>query len=151
LLDVGGRRLAAQRQLAVSGAEHPAGGVSREHPTRPAQLFTLALTDVLLLCGCSTPAAVRQRDRQPDDRFGGDQQHPAAPTHWLADRRHWRPRHHVGSDFLLSFSQPLSANDYLQAGTLGALCFAASLLVQGLIRRLRSQRRHSPSGAPARW
>jgi two-component system sensor histidine kinase PilS (NtrC family) len=42
----------------------------------------------------------------------------------------------LGSSFLLNLSHPASPNDYLQIGTLGALCFAASLLVQGLVRRL---------------
>src|SRR5690606_12715636 len=42
----------------------------------------------------------------------------------------------VSSSFLLSFSRPASPNDYLQVGTVGALCFAVALLVQGLIRRL---------------
>jgi len=38
--------------------------------------------------------------------------------------------------FYLSFNRPSAYNHYLQAGTLGALCFAAALLVQALTRRL---------------
>lgn len=38
--------------------------------------------------------------------------------------------------FYLNLSHPTGISSYLQAGTLGALCFAAALLVQGLTRRL---------------
>ncbi|CDF86106.1 Sensor protein pilS [Pseudomonas knackmussii B13] len=37
--------------------------------------------------------------------------------------------------FYLSLSQPSAVNHYLQVGGLGALCFAAALLLQGLTRR----------------
>nr|MBO2510707.1 PAS domain-containing sensor histidine kinase [Gammaproteobacteria bacterium] len=39
--------------------------------------------------------------------------------------------------FYLSLSRPAAAAHYLQAGALGALCFAAALFVQGLSRRLQ--------------
>ncbi|CAD5109027.1 sensor histidine kinase [Zestomonas carbonaria] len=39
--------------------------------------------------------------------------------------------------FYLSLSRPSAASHYLQAGALGALCFAAALFVQGLSRRLQ--------------
>lgn len=38
--------------------------------------------------------------------------------------------------FYLSFNRPAAYNHYLQAGSLGAMCFAAALLVQALTRRL---------------
>jgi two-component system sensor histidine kinase PilS (NtrC family) len=40
--------------------------------------------------------------------------------------------------FYLSFIRPTAANDYLQASTLGVLCFAVALIVQGLSRLLRT-------------
>lgn len=39
--------------------------------------------------------------------------------------------------FYLSLSRPAAAAQYVQAGALGALCFAAALFVQGLTRRLQ--------------
>lgn len=39
--------------------------------------------------------------------------------------------------FYLSLSRPAAASQYLQAGALGAMCFAAALFVQGLARRLQ--------------
>ncbi|RMQ41310.1 Type IV pilus sensor protein PilS [Pseudomonas cichorii] len=38
--------------------------------------------------------------------------------------------------FYISFISPLASNDYLQASTLGALCFAAAMLVQALTARM---------------
>lgn len=40
--------------------------------------------------------------------------------------------------FYLSLSKPAAAAQYVQAGALGALCFAAALSVQGLTRRLQA-------------
>ncbi|WP_346727625.1 sensor histidine kinase [Zestomonas insulae] len=39
--------------------------------------------------------------------------------------------------FYLSLSRPAAAAQYVQAGALGALCFAAAIFVQGLSRRLQ--------------
>ncbi|MWV16414.1 PAS domain-containing protein [Pseudomonas sp. L-22-4S-12] len=39
--------------------------------------------------------------------------------------------------FYLSFSHPAASANYVQAGALGALCFAAALFLQGLTRRLQ--------------
>jgi two-component system, NtrC family, sensor histidine kinase PilS len=39
--------------------------------------------------------------------------------------------------FYLSISRPAASGQYLQTGTLGALCFAAALFLQGLTRRLQ--------------
>ncbi|RMM48018.1 Sensor protein PilS [Pseudomonas corrugata] len=44
----------------------------------------------------------------------------------------------VGSSFFLGLHDSNPPGSYLQAGTLGALCFAAALLVQGLTRRLEA-------------
>ncbi|MBX8489565.1 PAS domain-containing sensor histidine kinase [Pseudomonas cichorii] len=38
--------------------------------------------------------------------------------------------------FYISFISPVASNDYVQASTLGALCFAAALLVQALTARM---------------
>ncbi|MDP2244429.1 PAS domain-containing sensor histidine kinase [Pseudomonas sp.] len=40
--------------------------------------------------------------------------------------------------FYLSLSRPEASAQYVQAGALGALCFAAALLLQGLTRRLQA-------------
>ncbi|WP_268798090.1 sensor histidine kinase [Pseudomonas huanghezhanensis] len=37
--------------------------------------------------------------------------------------------------FYISYNKPSAASHYVQAGSLGALCFAAALLVQALVRR----------------
>jgi two-component system sensor histidine kinase PilS (NtrC family) len=39
--------------------------------------------------------------------------------------------------FYLSLADPAASNNYLQAGALGALCFAAALFVQSITRRLQ--------------
>jgi two-component system sensor histidine kinase PilS (NtrC family) len=39
--------------------------------------------------------------------------------------------------FYLSLSRPAAAAQYVQAGALGALCFAGALFIQGITRRLR--------------
>ena len=39
--------------------------------------------------------------------------------------------------FYLSLSHPAAANQYVQAGALGALCFAGALFIQGITRRLQ--------------
>ncbi|MEB0044622.1 MULTISPECIES: ATP-binding protein [unclassified Pseudomonas] len=110
--------------------------VFMENIRRPVQLFSLALTDVLLLSGLFYAAggaasavgnllivSVAIGNTLLRGRIGL----LIAAVAALGI---------VGLSFLLSFSRPISPNDYLQAGTLGALCFAAALLVQGLIRRL---------------
>jgi two-component system sensor histidine kinase PilS (NtrC family) len=107
-----------------------------EDTRRPAQLFTLALVDVLLLCGLFYAAG------GVASAIGNLLIVSVAIGNTLLRRpiglliAAVGAIGIVGSSFLLSFSHPASPNDYLQAGTLGALCFAAALLVQGLIRRL---------------
>ena len=121
-----------------------------ERPSRPAQLFSLALADALMLAACSTPGAVPERPGQPDHCFGGDQQYVAARAHRAADCRAVSHRHHL-SDLLHQLSAILSAaNHFVQAGSLGALCFAAALLVQALARRLQLSET-SPNVAPLTW
>ncbi|RON65582.1 PAS domain-containing sensor histidine kinase [Pseudomonas fluorescens] len=107
-----------------------------ENTRRPTQLFTLALVDVLLLCTLFYAAG------GVVSALGNLLIVSIAISNTLLRRRIGLLIAAIGAlgivglSFLLSFSHPLSANEYLQAGTLGALCFAASLLVQGLIRRL---------------
>ncbi|MHC8317733.1 sensor histidine kinase [Pseudomonas sp. LB3P31] len=110
--------------------------VFQENTRRPTQLFALALVDVLLLCvlfyaGGGVASAI-----------GNLLIVSVAISNTLLRRRIGLliaaigALGIVGSGFLLSFSHLTSPNDYLQVGTLGALCFAAALLVQGLSRRL---------------
>src|SRR5690606_36669230 len=40
--------------------------------------------------------------------------------------------------FYMSLSRPAAANQFIQAGALGALCFAVALVVQTLTRHLRA-------------
>ncbi|PCR95562.1 PAS domain-containing sensor histidine kinase [Pseudomonas fluorescens] len=107
-----------------------------ENIRRPAQLFGLALLDILLLCGLFYAAG------GVASPIGNLLIVSVAISNTLLRRRIGvliaaiGALGIVGLSFLLSFSHPLSANEYLQAGTLGALCFAGALLVQGLIRRL---------------
>jgi two-component system sensor histidine kinase PilS (NtrC family) len=107
-----------------------------ENTRRPAQLFTLALVDVVLLCGLFYAAG------GVASAIGNLLIVSVAISNTLLRRRIGLLIAAIGaigivsSSFLLSFSRPASPNDYLQVGTVGALCFAVALLVQGLIRRL---------------
>lgn len=109
-----------------------------ENTRRPAQLFSLALTDVLLLCGLFYAAG------GVASAIGNLLIVSVAISNTLLRRRIGLLIAAIGAlgivglSFLLSLSHPATPNDYLQAGTLGALCFAASLLVQGLSRRLEA-------------
>jgi len=107
-----------------------------ENTRRPTQLFSLALIDVLLLCGLFFAAG------GVASAIGNLLIVSVAISNTLLRRRIGLLIAAVGAlgivglSFLLSFSHPANPNDYLQVGTLGALCFAAALLVQALIRRL---------------
>lgn len=107
-----------------------------ENTRRPAQLFSLTLVDVLLLCGLFYAAG------GVASAIGNLLIVSVAIGNTLLRRRIGlliaaiAALGIVGLSFLLSFSHPATPSDYLQAGTLGALCFAAALLVQGLIQRL---------------
>jgi len=107
-----------------------------ENTRRPAQLFILALTDVLLLC------ALFYAGGGVASAIGNLLIVSVAISNTLLRRRIGLLIAAVGAlgivglSLLISFSHQTSPNDYLQVGTLGALCFAAALLVQGLTRRL---------------
>lgn len=107
-----------------------------ENTRRPAQLFGLALLDVLLLC------ALFYAGGGVASAMGNLLIVSVAISNTLLRRRIGLLIAALGalgivaSSLLLSFSLPPNPNDYLQVGTLGVLCFAAALLVQGLARRL---------------
>ncbi|MHC8307376.1 sensor histidine kinase [Pseudomonas sp. PB3P13] len=107
-----------------------------EKTRRPTQLFTLALVDVLLLCGLFYAAG------GVASALGNLLIVSVAISNTLLRSRIGLLIAAVGAlgivglSFLLNLSHPASPNDYLQVGTLGALCFAAALLVQGLVQRL---------------
>lgn len=109
-----------------------------ENTRRPARLFGLALTDVLLLSWLffvagGAPSAIGNLiivsvaigNTLLKGRIG--LLIAAVATLGI-----------VGSTFVLGLSDASRSSSYLQAGTLGALCFAAALLVQGLTRRLEA-------------
>jgi two-component system, NtrC family, sensor histidine kinase PilS len=107
-----------------------------ENTRRPAQLFSLALLDVLLLCGLFYAGG------GVASALGNLLIVSVVISNTLLRRRIGlliaavAAIGIVGTSLLLSFTQRASPNDYLQVGTLGVLCFAAALLVQGLARRL---------------
>lgn len=109
-----------------------------ENTRRPARLFGLALTDVLLLSWLffvagGAPSAIGNLlivsvaigNTLLRGRIG--LLIAAVATIGI-----------VGSSFFLGLNDSNPPGSYLQAGTLGALCFAAALLVQGLTRRLEA-------------
>lgn len=106
-------------------------------PKRLAQVFSLALVDVILLSGLfyaagGTPSgignllivAVAIANILLRGRIGLLIAAVAATGM-------------IYLTFYLSLSRPAAAAQYVQAGALGALCFAAALFVQGLTRRLQ--------------
>ncbi|WP_130930263.1 PAS domain-containing protein, partial [Pseudomonas sp. Sample_24] len=107
-----------------------------ENTRRPAQLFSLALLDIFLLCGLFYAGG------GVASAIGNLLIVSVAISNTLLRRRiglliaALAAIGIVGSSLLLNFSHRASPNDYLQVSTLGALCFAAALLVQGLARRL---------------
>ncbi|MHC8405766.1 sensor histidine kinase [Pseudomonas sp. TMB3-21] len=107
-----------------------------EKTRRPTQLFSLALVDVLLLCALFYAAG------GVASALGNLLIVSVAISNALLRSRIGLLIAAIGAlgivglSFLLSLSHAASPNDYLQVGTLGALCFAAALLVQGLVRRL---------------
>jgi len=107
-----------------------------ENTRRPTQLLSLALADVLLLCGLFYAGG------GVASAIGNLLIVSVAISNTLLRRRIGlliaaiSALGILGSSALLGLSHRASPNDYLQAGTLGVLCFAAALLVQGLVRRL---------------
>ena len=103
---------------------------------RPGQMFSLALIDVLLLSGLFYAAG------GVASAIGNLLIVSVAISNTLLRRRLGLLIAAVGAlgiggfSVLLSLDHSASANDYLQVGTLGTLCFAAALLVQGLTRRV---------------
>ncbi|MGY3172643.1 two-component system sensor histidine kinase PilS (NtrC family) [Pseudomonas sp. TE12234] len=107
-----------------------------ENTRRPAQLFSLALVDVLLLCALFYAAG------GVASAIGNLLIVSVAISNTLLRERIGLLIAAVGAlgivglSILLSFSHPASPSDYAQVGILGTLCFAAALFVQGLTRRL---------------
>ncbi|EXF95291.1 histidine kinase [Pseudomonas fluorescens HK44] len=106
------------------------------NPRQPVQIFSLTLADILLLsvlfyAAGGVPSAI-----------GNLLIVSVAIGNTLLRRRIGLLLAAVAAigiislTFTLSGNHPNGANHYLQAGTLGALCFAAALLVQGLTRQL---------------
>ncbi|MEX6501659.1 sensor histidine kinase [Pseudomonas zhanjiangensis] len=111
--------------------------VTVQRPRRLAQIFSLALVDVILLSALfyaagGTPSgignllivAVAIANILLRGRIGLLIAAVAAMAL-------------IYLTFYLSLSRPAASAQYVQAGALGALCFAAALLVQGLTRRLQ--------------
>ncbi len=107
-----------------------------QRPRRLSQVFSLALVDVILLAGLfyaagGTPSgignllivAVAIANILLRGRIGLLIAAIAAISI-------------IYLTFYLSLSRPAAAAQYVQAGALGALCFAAALFVQGVTRRL---------------
>ncbi|MFK3974769.1 nitrogen regulation protein NR(II) [Pseudomonas sp. NPDC087358] len=108
-----------------------------ERPTRQGQLFTLAMADALMLCalfyaGGGAPSGI-----------GNLIVASVAISNVLLRKRIGLLIAAVSAigiiylTFYISYHKPAAANHFVQAGSLGALCFAAALLVQALARRLQ--------------
>lgn len=104
----------------------------------PAKVFALSLADVVLLSGLfyaggGTPSGI-----------GNLMIASVAMSNLLLRHRLGLLMAAMASSgiiyltFYLSFIRPTAANDYIQASTLGVLCFAVALIVQGLSRLLRT-------------
>ena len=107
-----------------------------DNPKRPAEVFSLALADVVLLSGLFYAAG------GAPSAIGNLLIASVAISNVLLRGRIGLVIAAVASigiislTFYLNLSRPTPANYYLQAGALGVLCFAAALLVQGLTRLL---------------
>jgi two-component system sensor histidine kinase PilS (NtrC family) len=108
-----------------------------ERPSRQGQLFTLAMTDTLML------AALFYAGGGAPSGIGNLIVASVAISNVLL-------RRHTGLliaalsaigiiylTFYISYHKPAASNHFVQAGSLGALCFAAALLVQTLASRLQ--------------
>lgn len=108
-----------------------------ERPRRQAHLFTLAMTDALMLsalfyAGGGAPSGI------------GNLIVASVAISNVLLRKHSglliaaiSASGIIYLTFYISFHQPAAANHFVQAGSLGILCFAAALLVQALARRLQ--------------
>jgi two-component system sensor histidine kinase PilS (NtrC family) len=107
-----------------------------ELPSRKAQLFSLAMTDAVLLSGLFYAAG------GPSSGIGNLLIASVAISNVLLRGRFGllvAATSAIGIIYLtfyISFSTPSVSNDYVQAGSLGTLCFAAALLVQTLTARM---------------
>ena len=108
-----------------------------ERPSHHAQLFTLAMADALMLCalfyaGGGAPSGI-----------GNLIVASVAISNILLRKRPGLLIAAVSAigiiylTFYISYHRPASANHFAQAASLGALCFAAALLVQALAQRLK--------------
>lgn len=108
-----------------------------ERPTRQGQLFVLAVSDAFMLsalfyAGGGAPSGI-----------GNLIIASVAISNVLLRKRTGLLIAAISAigiiylTFYISYHRPSAANHYVQAGSLGALCFAAALLVQGLVRRLQ--------------
>ncbi|MCD5993228.1 PAS domain-containing protein [Pseudomonas sp. CDFA 602] len=108
-----------------------------ERPSRQGQLFTLAMTDAFMLSGLFYAAG------GPSSGIGNLLIASVAISNVLLRGRIGLLIAAVSAigiiylTFYISFSTPAVSNDYVQAGSLGALCFAAALLVQALTARMQ--------------
>jgi two-component system, NtrC family, sensor histidine kinase PilS len=109
-----------------------------ERPTRQGHLFTLALADACMLCalfyaGGGSPSGL-----------GNLIVASVAISNVLLRRRTGLLIAAISAigiiylTFFIGYHKPSAANHFVQAGSLGALCFAAALLVQALARRLQA-------------
>lgn len=108
-----------------------------ERPRRKAQLFSLAMTDAILLSGLFYAAG------GPSSGIGNLLIASVAISNVLLRGRFGlliAATSAIGIIYLtfyISFSTPAVSNHYVQAGSLGTLCFAAALLVQALTARMQ--------------
>ncbi len=104
----------------------------------PAKVFALAITDVILL------SAVFYAGGGAPSGIGNLMIASVAMGNLLLRNRLGLLIAAIASSgiiyltFYLSFTRPTAAGDYLQASTLGVLCFAVALIVQALTRLLRT-------------
>lgn len=108
-----------------------------ERPLRKAQLFGLAMTDAIMLSALFYAAG------GPSSGIGNLLIASVAISNVLLRGRFGLLIAAISAigiiylTFYISISTPSVANDYVQAGSLGALCFAAALLVQALTTRMQ--------------
>ena len=109
-----------------------------ERPTRQGHLFTLALADACMLC------ALFYAGGGAPSGLGNLIVASVAISNVLLRKRTGLLIAAISAigiiylTFFISYNKPAAANHFVQAGSLGALCFAAALLVQALARRLQA-------------
>lgn len=108
-----------------------------ERPSRQGQLFSLAMADTLML------AALFYAGGGAPSGIGNLIIASVAISNVLLRKRTGLLIAALSAigiiylTFYISYHKPSAANHFVQAGSLGALCFAAALLVQALARRLQ--------------